>query len=100
MGPCIVTADEIKNPQNLNLTCHVNGIEKQNSNTKFMLFNINDLVHDLSRGLTLEPGDIIATGTPSGVGAGRDPQEFLWPGDIVEVSVENIGKIRNPVITV
>ena len=100
MGPCIVTADEIKNPQNLNLTCHVNGIEKQNSNTKFMLFNINDLVHDLSRGLTLEPGDIIATGTPSGVGAGRDPQEFLWPGDIVEVSVENIGNIRNPVIAI
>jgi 2-keto-4-pentenoate hydratase/2-oxohepta-3-ene-1,7-dioic acid hydratase in catechol pathway len=100
MGPCIVTADEIKNPQNLNLTCHVNGIEKQNSNTKFMLFNINDLVHDLSRGLTLEPGDIIATGTPSGVGAGRNPQEFLWPGDIVEVGIENIGKIRNPVIAV
>ncbi len=65
-----------------------------------MLFNINDLIHDLSRGLTLEPGDIIATGTPSGVGAGRDPQEFLWPGDIVEVSVENIGNIRNPVIAV
>ena len=65
-----------------------------------MLFNINDLIHDLSRGLTLEPGDIIATGTPSGVGAGRDPQEFLWPGDIVEVSVENIGKIRNPVIAI
>ena len=65
-----------------------------------MLFNINDLIHDLSRGLNLEPGDIIATGTPSGVGAGRDPQEFLWPGDIVEVSVENIGNIRNPVIAV
>ena len=74
MGPCIVTADEIKDPHNLNVSCHVNGIEKQNSNTKYMLFNISDLIEDISQGILLEPGDIIATGTPEGVGAGRNPQ--------------------------
>lgn len=100
MGPCIVTADEIKDPHNLNISCHVNGAEKQNSNTKFMLFNINDLIEDISQGLLLEPGDIIATGTPAGVGAGRDPQEFMWPGDVLETSIEGIGKIRNPIIAV
>jgi len=100
MGPCIVTADEIKDPHNLNISCHVNGTEKQNSSTKFMLFNINDLIEDISQGLLLEPGDIIATGTPAGVGAGRDPQEFMWPGDVLETSIEGIGKIRNPIIAV
>ena len=100
MGPCIVTADEIKDPHNLNISCHVNGTEKQNSNTKFMLFNINDLIEDISQGLLLEPGDIIATGTPAGVGVGRDPQEFMWPGDVLETSIEGIGKIRNPIIAV
>lgn len=100
MGPCIVTADEIKDPHNLNISCHVNGIEKQNSNTKYMLFNINDLIEDISQGILLEPGDIIATGTPEGVGAGRNPQEFMWPGDVLETSIEGIGKIRNPIIAV
>ncbi len=100
MGPCIVTADEIKDPHNLNVSCHVNGIEKQNSNTKYMLFNINDLIEDISQGILLEPGDIIATGTPEGVGAGRNPQEFMWPGDVLETSIEGIGKIRNPIIAV
>src|SRR3546814_19109946 len=79
MGPCIVTADEIGDPHNLNILTHVNGVEKQNSNTRFMLFNINQLIADISSVMTLEPGDIIATGTPAGVGAGRDPQEFMWP---------------------
>ena len=100
MGPCIVTADEIKDPHNLNISCHVNGIEKQNSNTKYMLFNINDLIEDISQGILLEPGDIIATGTPEGVGAGRNPQEFMWPGDVLETSIEGIGKIRNSIIAV
>ena len=100
MGPCIVTADEIKDPHNLNVSCHVNGIEKQNSNTKYMLFNINDLIEDISQGILLEPGDIIATGTPEGVGAGRNPQEFMWPGDVLETSIEGIGRIRNPIIAV
>ena len=95
MGPILVTKDEIENPHNLNLSLKVNGVEKQNSNTKFMLFNINDLIEDLSIVFTLEPGDIIATGTPAGVGAGRDPQEWLHNGDVVEATVEGIGTISN-----
>ncbi len=97
MGPLLLTKDEIENPHNLNLSLKVNGIEKQNSNTKFMLFNINDLVEDLSTVFTLEPGDIIATGTPAGVGAGRDPQEWLYDGDVIEATVEGIGTIVNTV---
>jgi 2-keto-4-pentenoate hydratase/2-oxohepta-3-ene-1,7-dioic acid hydratase in catechol pathway len=97
MGPYLVTKDEIENPHNLNLSLTVNGIEKQNSNTQFLLFNINDLINDLSTVFTLEPGDIIATGTPSGVGAGRSPQEWLHDGDVVECKVEGIGTIRNTV---
>ncbi|HET6525691.1 fumarylacetoacetate hydrolase family protein [Sphingopyxis sp.] len=100
MGPCIVTADEIGDPHNLNILTHVNGVEKQNSNTRFMLFNINQLIADISSVMTLEPGDIIATGTPAGVGAGRDPQEFMWPGDVVECTVEGIGTLRNPIVAV
>ncbi|AJA08313.1 Fumarylacetoacetate hydrolase domain-containing protein 2 [Sphingopyxis fribergensis] len=100
MGPCIVTADEIGDPHNLNILTHVNGVEKQNSNTRFMLFNVPQLIADISSVMTLEPGDIIATGTPAGVGAGRDPQEFMWPGDVVECTVEGIGTLRNPIIAV
>jgi 2-keto-4-pentenoate hydratase/2-oxohepta-3-ene-1,7-dioic acid hydratase in catechol pathway len=97
MGPYLVTKDEIPNPHNLNLSLKLNGIEKQNSNTKFLLFNINDLIEDLSTVFTIEPGDIIATGTPSGVGAGRSPQEWMWDGDVVEATVEGIGTIINTV---
>lgn len=97
MGPVLVTKDEIENPHNLNLSLTVNGVEKQNSNTKFMLFNINDLIEDLSTVFTLEPGDIIATGTPAGVGAGRNPQEWMWDGDVVEATVEGIGTLINTV---
>ncbi|MCZ8145775.1 fumarylacetoacetate hydrolase family protein [Flavobacterium sp.] len=97
MGPYLVTKEEIENPHNLNLSLKVNGIEKQNSNTKFMLFNIPDLIEDLSTVFTIEPGDIIATGTPAGVGAGRDPQEWLHDGDVIEATVEGIGTIMNTV---
>lgn len=97
MGPYIVTKDEIENPHNLNLSLKLNGVEKQNSNTKFLLFNINDLIEDLSTVFTIEPGDIIATGTPAGVGAGRTPQEWMWDGDVVEATVEGIGTIVNTI---
>jgi len=97
MGPVLVTKDEIENPHNLNLSLKVNGVEKQNSNTQFMLFNINDLIEDLSTVFTLEAGDIIATGTPAGVGAGRDPQEWMYDGDVVEATVEGIGTIVNTI---
>lgn len=97
MGPYLVTKDEITDPHNLNLSLTVNGVEKQNSNTKFLLFNINDLIEDLSTVFTIEPGDIIATGTPSGVGAGRTPQEWLKDGDVIEATVEGIGTLISTV---
>ncbi|MBJ3814576.1 fumarylacetoacetate hydrolase family protein [Shimwellia pseudoproteus] len=99
-GPCIVTADEIADPHNLNLSLRVNGVTKQSSNTRHMLFNIPTLIADISKGITLEPGDIIATGTPEGVGAGRSPQEWVWPGDIIDADVECIGSLRHPVVAV
>jgi len=97
MGPFLITKDEIENPHNLNLSLKLNGVEKQNSNTQFMLFNINDLIEDLSIVFTLEPGDIIATGTPAGVGAGRNPQEWMKDGDVMECYVEGIGTLINTV---
>lgn len=100
MGPAIVTADAVEDPHNLNLWLKKNGVEKQNSNTRHLLFDIPTLIADLSTGITLEPGDIIATGTPAGVGAGRDPQEWMWPGDVIECGVEGIGELRNPVVNV
>lgn len=99
-GPCIVTADEIPDPQRLDLWLTVNGAEKQRSNTRHMLFKVDHLIADISQGITLEPGDIIATGTPEGVGAGRSPQEWLWPGDVVVAHVEGIGTIRHPVVAI
>ncbi|MWV26884.1 fumarylacetoacetate hydrolase family protein [Aurantiacibacter rhizosphaerae] len=98
MGPVVVTADEIPDPQTLDLWLTVNGVEKQRSNTAYMLFKVDELVADISKGITLEPGDIIATGTPAGVGAGRDPQEFLWPGDTIVATVEGIGTLRHPIV--
>jgi 2-keto-4-pentenoate hydratase/2-oxohepta-3-ene-1,7-dioic acid hydratase in catechol pathway len=99
-GPCIVTADEIPDPQALELWLTVNGVEKQRSNTRHMLFTVDDLIADISSAITLEPGDIIATGTPSGVGAGRTPQEWMWPGDVIEAGIAGIGQIRNPVVPI
>lgn len=99
-GPCIVTADEIPDPHNLNLSLRVNGVTKQSSNTRHMLFKVPTLIADISKGITLEPGDIIATGTPEGVGAGRSPQEWVWPGDVIDAEVEGIGKVRHPVVAV
>lgn len=98
MGPVVVTADEIPDPQTLDLWLTVNGVEKQRSNTAFMLFKVDELIADISKGITLEPGDIIATGTPAGVGAGREPQEWVWPGDVIVAAVEGIGTLRHPVI--
>lgn len=99
-GPAIVTADDIADPHNLELWLSKNGEEKQRSNTKFLLFDIPTLISDISSGITLEPGDIIATGTPAGVGAGRDPQEWMWPGDVIECGVEGVGVLTNPVIRI
>jgi 2-keto-4-pentenoate hydratase/2-oxohepta-3-ene-1,7-dioic acid hydratase in catechol pathway len=97
IGPWIVTADEIADPHNLALHLRVNGQTKQDSNTSLMIFSIKRSIAVLSAGMTLDPGDIIATGTPSGVGFSRTPPEFLKPGDVVEAEVEGIGLIRNRV---
>jgi len=99
-GPCIVTADEIPNPHDLRLWLTKNGVMKQESNTKYMIFDVPFLISDISSGITLEPGDIIATGTPAGVGAGLEPQEWLWPGDVVEAGVDGIGVLRHPVVAI
>ncbi len=98
MGPWIVTANEIADPQNLALRLRVNGETKQDANTSMMIFSISQSIAVLSAGMTLEPGDIIATGTPSGVGFSRNPPEFLKPGDVVEAEVEHIGLIKNTVV--
>lgn len=97
IGPWIVTADEIADPQSLDLRCLVNGEVRQSSNTALMLHQIRDQIAYLSTAFTLEPGDLIATGTPEGVGVGMEPQIFLKPGDVVRCEVEGIGVIENRV---
>jgi 2-keto-4-pentenoate hydratase/2-oxohepta-3-ene-1,7-dioic acid hydratase in catechol pathway len=96
MGPWIVTAAGVK-LDDVRVICRVNGVEKQNGSYKQMYFKIPRIIAELSRGLTLEPGDIIATGTPSGVGFARKPQEFLKHGDVVETEITGVGIIRNPI---
>jgi 2-keto-4-pentenoate hydratase/2-oxohepta-3-ene-1,7-dioic acid hydratase in catechol pathway len=96
MGPWIVTAAGVK-LDDVRVICRVNGVEKQNASYKQMYFKIPRIIAELSRGLTLEPGDIIATGTPSGVGFARKPPEFLKHGDIVETEITGVGIIRNPI---
>ncbi|MEN8651329.1 fumarylacetoacetate hydrolase family protein [Streptomyces sp. 21So2-11] len=97
-GPAVVTSDDVPDPMGLDLSLRVNGVTKQKSNTRHMLFPIARLIADISSGVTLEPGDVIATGSPSGVGAGMVPPEFLTPGDTVEATVEGIGTLSNPVV--
>ena len=99
MGPWIVTADAIKDPGSLRVRTRVNGAVKQDSNTRHLYFKLPRIIAELSLGLTLEPGDIIATGTPSGVGYARTPPEFLRPGDVLETEVEGIGVLRNRIGT-
>jgi 2-keto-4-pentenoate hydratase/2-oxohepta-3-ene-1,7-dioic acid hydratase in catechol pathway len=98
MGPWIVTADEIPDPHVLDLWLTKNGETMQSSNTRHMHFKIPDLISDISQGMTLQPGDIIATGTPEGVGAGREPQVWMLPGDRIVAHVEGIGSITNPIV--
>jgi 2-keto-4-pentenoate hydratase/2-oxohepta-3-ene-1,7-dioic acid hydratase in catechol pathway len=97
MGPFVVTAGALPDPHDLAIRCRVNGVTMQDSNTSEMIFKIPALISFISRSSTLMPGDIISTGTPHGVGVGRDPQVFLKPGDTVEVEVEGIGVLMNTV---
>ncbi len=99
LGPWIVTAADIPDPHNLRITCHVNDHLKQNDVTSKMIFDIPEIIAQLSLGMTLIPGDLIATGTPSGVGFARTPPEYLQPGDVVTCAVEGIGSIQNRIST-
>ena len=99
MGPWIVTPDEIDDPQRLRLRLRVNGVTKQDGNTKEMIYPVDALIEWVSKGMTLLPGTIVATGTPDGVGVFRKPPEFLNPGDVMETEVEKIGKLENRVVT-
>lgn len=97
MGPCIVTKDEFQNPPVLKVCSRVNGELRQNSTTDLMITSIEDAIHELSQGMTLKAGTIIAMGTPAGVGMGFEPPKFLKAGDIVECEIEGIGCIKNTV---
>lgn len=96
MGPFLVTADEV-DPTDLRVQSRLNGVVKQDSSTRHLYFKIPRLIAELSLGLTLEPGDVISTGTPSGVGFARDPPEFMKPGDVLETEIAGLGTMRNPV---
>jgi len=98
IGPWIVTADELPDPQALGLRLRVNGVIKQEGHTRDMIYQVKTIISLLSQGMTLEPGDIIATGTPSGVGFARKPPEFLKAGDVVETEIDGIGLLRNAVV--
>ena len=97
IGPWIVTVDEIADPQNLDLRCYVNGEVRQSNNTSQMIHSIAAQIEYLSTAFTLEPGDLIATGTPEGVGVAMNPQVFLQPGDVVRCEIDRIGVIENRV---
>ena len=98
MGPLVITSDQFRDPQSTPLTLKVNGVIKQSGNTRDMIFSIDRLIESLSHGLTLEAGDILATGTPDGVGFARTPPEFLQAGDIMETEVEGIGTMVNRIV--
>jgi 2-keto-4-pentenoate hydratase/2-oxohepta-3-ene-1,7-dioic acid hydratase in catechol pathway len=97
LGPYLVTADEIPDPQNLSVRSIVNGEVMQDGTTSDMIFTVAQLISFLSAGMTLMPGDVIATGTPAGVGFARDPKVFLKPGDEVTIEIEGLGSLTNPV---
>lgn len=98
IGPYLTTRDEVPDPHSLGIFARVNGATLQDSNTSKMIFRIPELIAFISASMTLEPGDIIATGTPEGVGVFRKPPVFLKPGDVVEIEIQNLGVLRNPVV--
>ncbi len=97
LGPWLVTKDEIPDPQNLNLWCKVNGKKRQESNTCNMVFDVSTIISNISKYMTLLPGDVITTGTPSGVGLGHKPPVYLKAGDIVELGIESLGQQRQEI---
>jgi 2-keto-4-pentenoate hydratase/2-oxohepta-3-ene-1,7-dioic acid hydratase in catechol pathway len=97
MGQTIVTTDEIPDPHTLRITMTVNGVVMQDSNTSQMIFRVPEIIEFITNSITLEPGDVIATGTPAGVGFARNPPVYLEPGDRMEVDIERIGVLGNPI---
>jgi 2-keto-4-pentenoate hydratase/2-oxohepta-3-ene-1,7-dioic acid hydratase in catechol pathway len=98
LGPWLVTTDEIKDPQNLDMWLDVNGVRRQTGNTRTMIFGIAELVADVSRYMTLLPGDVVTTGTPPGVGMGMKPQTWLQPGDVITLGIQGLGEQRQKVV--
>ena len=98
MGPALVTSDEIANPHDLDIQLTINSEVLQSTNTSNPIFSINELIADLTSFMTLEPGDLISTGTPSGVGSARKPERWLRAGDVVRVTIEGLGTLENPVV--
>jgi len=99
VGPYLVTKDEVPNPDALEIELRLNGTVMQHSNTSDFIFSVPDIIEYISQIMTLEPGDIISTGTPSGVGVARDPQVFLKAGDLVEIELQGVGRLVNPVVS-
>lgn len=98
MGPALVTSDEIPDAGNLDISLTINGEVLQNSNTRELIFGVAQLVEALSEVMTLEPGDVVSTGTPPGVGMARNPKRYMRPGDTVNVTIEGLGTLSNPVV--
>lgn len=99
MGPALVTKDEIPDPGILDLSLTLNGQEMQRANTRQLIFSVPFLIEYITQAITLEPGDVISTGTPSGTGASRKPPVFMKPGDEVRVGIEKIGELGNPIVS-
>jgi len=97
MGPWIVTADEVGDSADLGVRCWINGELRQNANTRDLIFDIPTIIATISAGITLQPGDVIATGTPAGVGIGFKPPRFLNPGDVMKIAIDKLGILTNPV---
>jgi 2-keto-4-pentenoate hydratase/2-oxohepta-3-ene-1,7-dioic acid hydratase in catechol pathway len=98
LGPWLVTTDEVKDVQNLDMWLDVNGVRKQTGNTRTMIFSVAELVADVSQYMTLLPGDVITTGTPPGVGLGRNPPEYMHPGDVVTLGIQGLGEQRQKIV--
>lgn len=98
MGPWLITPDELGDAGKLRISCRVNGATKQDANTSELIFDVPTVIADISQILTLEPGDVISTGTPAGVALGRNPPEWLKPGDVMETEIEHIGTLRNRMV--
>ena len=98
IGPCIVTADALPRPDAVRLMTRLNGATMQDGNTSDWLFPLPELIAFLSGVMTLEPGDVVTTGTPAGVGTFRNPQVFMQPGDLVEIEAEGVGVLRTPIV--